>query len=128
MPKCAFSGKEIPPGRGIMYVKKDGKVLWFLNSKSEKNYLKLGRKPRNVAWTAEARSQKVAVKATEKRASQASKKEASQKGVPKKEALKKEMPKKEAKQASPAKHPPVKKRVQKTSSEESAKKRVSQHD
>ncbi len=60
MPKCSFSGKEIPPGTGIMYVKNDGKVLWFLNSKAEKNYLKLRRKPRNVKWTGEARAAKKA--------------------------------------------------------------------
>ena len=51
MVKCSFSGKEIPPGRGITYIKNDGKVLYFENSKAEKNMLKLGRKPRNVKWT-----------------------------------------------------------------------------
>lgn len=66
MPICSFSGKEIPPGTGIMYVKKDGKVLWFLNSKAEKNYLKLGRKARNVKWTAEGRAQKAATMAAVK--------------------------------------------------------------
>jgi large subunit ribosomal protein L24e len=67
MPICSFSGKDIPAGTGIMYVKKDGKVLWFLNSKAEKNYLKLRRKPRNVKWTAEARAQKKADMAALKR-------------------------------------------------------------
>ncbi len=70
MPKCSFSGKDIPPGTGIMFVKKDGKVLWFLNSKCEKNFLKLKRKPRNVRWTAEARAQKKADQAAAKRAAE----------------------------------------------------------
>lgn len=42
-----------------MFVKKDGKVLWFADSKAEKNY-KLGRKPRNVSWTDEGRAAKQA--------------------------------------------------------------------
>jgi len=51
MVKCSFSGEEIKPGTGIMYVKKDGKVLYFKNRKCELNYLKLKRKPINVKWT-----------------------------------------------------------------------------
>ncbi|MFT4312906.1 MAG: 50S ribosomal protein L24e [Candidatus Woesearchaeota archaeon] len=51
MVKCSFSGKEIPPGKGIMYVKKDGKVLYFIDRKAEKNMLQLNRKPRTTRWT-----------------------------------------------------------------------------
>jgi ribosomal protein L24E len=51
MPKCSFSGESIPKGTGTMYVLKDGKILWFKNSKSMKNYLKLKRKPLKVRWT-----------------------------------------------------------------------------
>jgi len=51
MPKCSFSGKEIPIGTGVMYVKKDGKVLWFADSKAYKNHVKLGRKARTTKWT-----------------------------------------------------------------------------
>ena len=39
------------PGTGKMYVKKDGTVLYFKNSKCEKNYLKLKRKPLATKWT-----------------------------------------------------------------------------
>jgi large subunit ribosomal protein L24e len=46
MPKCAFTGKEIPPGTGMMYVKKDGSILWFSSRKAEKNFLVMKRKPR----------------------------------------------------------------------------------
>lgn len=53
MVKCSFSGKEIPPGKGIMYVKSDGKVLYFSDRKCEKNMLQLKRKPQNIRWTEE---------------------------------------------------------------------------
>ncbi len=55
MPKCTFSGETIKPGTGMMYVLKDGKVLWFKNSKCMKNHLKLKRKPMNTRWTQEYR-------------------------------------------------------------------------
>lgn len=58
MVKCSFSGKEIPKGKGIMYVKADGKILYFADRKAEKNMLKLKRKPQNVTWTEEARKVK----------------------------------------------------------------------
>lgn len=63
MVKCTFTGVEIPKGTGVMYVKKDGKILYFLNSKAEKNYFKLGRKPIHTKWS--LRYKKDAVK-TEK--------------------------------------------------------------
>ena len=44
---CNFSGEEIEPGTGVMYVKRDGTVLWFKDSKARKN-MKLGRNPRKV--------------------------------------------------------------------------------
>lgn len=53
MVKCSFSGKEIPKGKGKMYIKKDGTVLYFYSSKEEKNFLKLKRKPRTTRWTNE---------------------------------------------------------------------------
>jgi len=58
MVKSSYSGREIPLGKGIMYVKKDGKILWFLNRKEEKNMFKLGRKPRTQPWTEEHRKNK----------------------------------------------------------------------
>ncbi len=58
MIKSSFSGRPIPPGTGLMYVKKDGKILYFLNRKEEKNMIKLGRKPRKVTWTEEHRKEK----------------------------------------------------------------------
>ncbi|QFU81091.1 50S ribosomal protein L24e [Natronorubrum aibiense] len=54
---CDYTGEEIEPGTGIMYVKNDGSVLHFVDSKAEKNY-KLGREPRDLEWTEEGRRDK----------------------------------------------------------------------
>ncbi|OLZ40795.1 50S ribosomal protein L24 [Natrinema saccharevitans] len=51
---CDYTGEEIEPGTGIMYVKNDGSVLHFVDSKAEKNY-KMGREPRDLEWTEEGR-------------------------------------------------------------------------
>ncbi len=48
---CSFCGKEIEPGTGRMYVKKDGTVLFFCSSKCFKNSMELKRVPRRVGWT-----------------------------------------------------------------------------
>ncbi len=51
MTNCSFSGEAIEPGTGLMYVKKNGEVLWFKNSKCMRNALNLGRVNRHVRWT-----------------------------------------------------------------------------
>ena len=51
MAKCSFCGEEIRRGTGMMYVKKDGKILYFCSKKCEKNLLKLKRKPALTKWT-----------------------------------------------------------------------------
>ncbi|MCB9358993.1 50S ribosomal protein L24e [Candidatus Woesearchaeota archaeon] len=51
MVKCSFCGEELPAGTGLMYVKKDGRVLYFDKKKCEKNLLKLNRKARTTKWT-----------------------------------------------------------------------------
>ncbi|MBI5389720.1 50S ribosomal protein L24e [Candidatus Woesearchaeota archaeon] len=53
--KCTFCGTAIERGTGKMLVKNDGKILYFCSRSCEKQMLKLGRKPRNVRWTEEAR-------------------------------------------------------------------------
>jgi len=50
---CSFSGKKIPPGQGIMSVRNDGRVYYFINKKAERNMMKLGRKARTTKWTEE---------------------------------------------------------------------------
>ena len=58
MPRCSFCGKNIEPGTGKMYVRKDGKVLYFCSSKCEKNMLKLKRNPRYVKWVVKKKKMK----------------------------------------------------------------------
>ena len=53
---CDYTGDEIEPGTGTMFVKTDGTVLHFKDSKAEKNYL-LGREARDLEWTTEGRRQ-----------------------------------------------------------------------
>ena len=38
---CSFTSEEIEPGTGLMYIKRDGSVMWFRDSKARKNALKL---------------------------------------------------------------------------------------
>ena len=45
-----------------MFVKTDGKILYFCSTKCEKNQLKLKRKGRATAWTEEAQQVKAALK------------------------------------------------------------------
>ena len=47
---CTFSGEEIEPGTGMMFVRRDGSILGS-NSKARKNFVKLGRNARRVKWT-----------------------------------------------------------------------------
>ncbi|MFB6088825.1 MAG: 50S ribosomal protein L24e, partial [Candidatus Aenigmatarchaeota archaeon] len=42
-----------------VFVRKNGKSLYFCSSKCEKNMLKLGRKPRKVKWTKKSMEEKV---------------------------------------------------------------------
>jgi len=55
MVKCSFSGKEIPKGKGLMYVKKDGTIYYFYSSKEKKNFLNLKREGRRQKWTPASR-------------------------------------------------------------------------
>jgi len=50
MPKCSFCGSELRKGTGKMYVKKDGKILYFDKMKCEKNMIKLRRNPAWIKW------------------------------------------------------------------------------
>jgi large subunit ribosomal protein L24e len=61
---CAFCGRPIPPGTGIMYIRADGTVLRFCSRKCFVSLVKYGRDPRRQAWVrkesrkAKAKSQK----------------------------------------------------------------------
>lgn len=63
MALCSFCGNTIRKGTGKMYVKTDGRILYFCSMKCEKNLLKLGRKPRTTKWTEEYQSVKKGAKA-----------------------------------------------------------------
>jgi large subunit ribosomal protein L24e len=52
---CSFCGEEIELGKGKMFVKRDGKVIFFCSRKCEKNMIKLGRNPRKLKWTRQYR-------------------------------------------------------------------------
>jgi large subunit ribosomal protein L24e len=54
---CDFSGDDIEPGTGIMYVRNDGTVLHFKDRKAEKNYF-MGRESRDLEWTQAGRAAK----------------------------------------------------------------------
>ena len=56
--ECSFCGKDIDRGTGMMYVKKTGQVLYFINSKAKKNYIELGRVPARTRWTDVARKKR----------------------------------------------------------------------
>jgi large subunit ribosomal protein L24e len=63
---CTFCGKEIEPGTGRMYVKKDGVVYQFCTSKCFKNLVELKRVPRRTTWTGwYAREKQVRMKGVE---------------------------------------------------------------
>jgi large subunit ribosomal protein L24e len=51
--KCTFCGKDVERGCGKIFVQTTGKILYFCSMKCEKNMLKLGRKARNLKWTAD---------------------------------------------------------------------------
>lgn len=58
MVKCSFCGKNIERGTGKMFVKKDGKILYFCSNKCEKNMLKLKRKSIRVKWVTKKKKEK----------------------------------------------------------------------
>ena len=66
MKVCSFCGREIEPGTGSMYVKKDGSVMLFCTNKCSKNMIDMGRVPRKITWTrAYAREKDVRMKGPE---------------------------------------------------------------
>ncbi|RLF09507.1 MAG: 50S ribosomal protein L24e [Thermoprotei archaeon] len=52
---CAFCGRPVPAGTGLMYVKTDGSILYFCSSKCRKNLLKLRRNPAKIKWSKKTR-------------------------------------------------------------------------
>lgn len=49
--KCSFCGTTLSAGTGKMFVKTDGKILYFCSRTCEKHMVKFDRKPRETRWT-----------------------------------------------------------------------------
>ena len=65
---CSFCGREMEPGTGSLFIRKDGSTFQFCSSKCRKNSLHLGRVPRRVRWTQQYANLKAAGKSKEARA------------------------------------------------------------
>ena len=63
--KCSFCGYEIERGTGKIKFMKDERVVNLCGTKCEKNMFKLGRIPRETAWTADYKAAKTMRMATE---------------------------------------------------------------
>ncbi|HYB44953.1 MAG TPA: 50S ribosomal protein L24e [Nitrososphaerales archaeon] len=48
--KCAFCGREIRLGMGVLLVRNDGSTKSYCSTKCRVNDLKLGRDPRKLKW------------------------------------------------------------------------------
>ena len=80
---CSFCKREIPVGKGIMYVKTDGTILYFCSSKCKKSMIVFHRNPMKVKWVrvlerkriAERRAKRARLKAERERRRKKAKKE-----------------------------------------------------
>ena len=48
--RCAFCGKEVHLGSGVLLAKNDGSTKSYCSFKCKVNDLKLGRDPRKLKW------------------------------------------------------------------------------
>lgn len=48
--RCAFCGKEVRLGMGVLLVRNDGSTKPYCSTKCKVNDLKLGRDPRKLKW------------------------------------------------------------------------------
>lgn len=55
MVMCSFCADEVPKGKGMLFVKKDGTTYFFCSSKCKKNLLNLNRTGRKFKWTKASR-------------------------------------------------------------------------
>jgi len=49
--KCSFCAYDIPIGRGVMFVKRDGTILNFCTNKCKKAMINYKKNPRKTRWT-----------------------------------------------------------------------------
>ncbi len=69
--QCSFCSREIEPGTGSMFVKRDGTVFHFCTSSCRKQQLKLGRVGHRFKWTRAYELKKAAERSASVRASAA---------------------------------------------------------
>jgi large subunit ribosomal protein L24e len=50
MHRCAFCGREFPHGVGMLYVKRDGSMLWFCSKKCRVYMVEQRKDPRKLKW------------------------------------------------------------------------------
>lgn len=55
--KCSVCGSTISKGRGKMYVRNDGKIFYFCDSKCQKNW-RMGRSSKKMKWVSKPRKTK----------------------------------------------------------------------
>jgi large subunit ribosomal protein L24e len=48
--KCSYCGSEMTKGTGLLFVKRDGTLIYLCSNKCRKN-LEMGRKPEKRKWT-----------------------------------------------------------------------------
>ncbi len=56
--RCSFCGREFLHGKGMLYVKKDGSLLWFCSRKCRVSMIDFKRDPRKFKWTAHYKKEK----------------------------------------------------------------------
>ncbi len=66
MTRCSFCEETINPGTGLIYVKNEGKVLYFCSRKCEKNLITLGRRAVALKWTRASRKKRKTAKEHQK--------------------------------------------------------------
>jgi large subunit ribosomal protein L24e len=48
--KCSFCGDVIPQGQGVMFVRNDGRILYYCSMKCDRNS-QMGREGKNKKWS-----------------------------------------------------------------------------
>ena len=66
--QCSFCAREIEPGTGTMYVKRDGTVFHFCSASCRKQQLDLGRVGHRFKWTRAHALKRAAERSTAERA------------------------------------------------------------
>jgi len=63
--KCSMCKSNMPRGTGKMFVRNDGRIIYFCGSKCQKNW-NMGRGEKNLKWARSETERKTKVKAEPK--------------------------------------------------------------